>query len=429
MRQGAQSPAVAEAESLLQQLANVFYPAGTSSQPPVRPDLEARYRTLVEQIPAIIFMALLDGGIGEAYVSPHLERMLGFTQAEWLDDPVRWYRQIHPDDRGRWSVEAAELFLTGNPLRSVYRVVARDGRVIWFDCQAEMVRSDDGRPWFIHGVAFDITDLKRAEEELKKAHDELEVRVQQRTAELERVNAQLAQRAEELARSNADLEQFAYSASHDLQEPIRNVAIYTEFLKQRYQGKLDASADQFLSFLTEGARRMEMLVRDLLAYTRTASDTEEPQGLIDANVVLAESLESLRVAIRESQAAITHDPLPAIRIQQVHLQQLLQNLLSNAIKYRSDDPPRIHISAKRLDGYWLFSVSDNGIGIPPEYQQKVFGIFKRLHGREKYPGTGIGLAICKKIVERFGGRIWVESEAGQGATFQFTLPARDNDEK
>jgi PAS domain S-box-containing protein len=419
----AQSLALAEAESLIKDLATAAFSAGDAQGIPgehkglQRLDVvEARYQTLVEQIPAVIFMAFLDEGTSKAYVSPQIETLLGFTQDEWLNDPVRWYWQIHPEDRGRWSAEAAQLFLIGEPLRSVYRVMARDGNVVWFHCQAKMVRTNDGMPWFIHGVGFDVTDLKRAEEAVKQAHAELEDRVQQRTAEL-------AQRAGELARANADLEQFAYSASHDLQEPIRNVAIFSELLRQRYGDKLDPQGERFLNFVTEGALRMEMLVRDLLAYTRVANTTEIISERVDGNVVLAALLDSLQSVISHNQATITHGPLPTVEIPKVHLQQVFQNLILNALKYRSDKPPVVHISAQAQGEHWLFAVSDNGIGIAPEHHQQIFGIFKRLHGRDKYPGTGIGLAITKRTVERYGGKIWVESKLGQGATFLFTLPS------
>ncbi len=450
-----QTPELAEAETFLKELANISFPIGSavekvfrdflktpSARRMERPDVEARYRTLVEQIPAVIFMAFLDEGVSEAYVSPHIETVLGFTQEEWLNDPVRWYEQIHPDDRGRWNIEASGLVLSGQPLRSVYRVIARDGHVVWFHCEVKLVLAEDGRPWFIHGAAFDVSELKQAEEALTRAHRELEARVQQRTAELAKANSelqleiaerkraesQLARQAEELARSNADLEQFAYSASHDLQEPLRNMSIYSEWLRRRYQGKLDTDADQFIKMLNEGAQRMIMMVRDLLAYTEAAKATEAVHEQVDSDVVLAKSLENLQATIRENQATITHDPLPCVTIRETHLQQVLQNLISNAIKYRSDEPPRVHVSATISDHYCQFSVKDSGIGIEPEYHEQVFGIFKRLHGREKYAGSGIGLALCKRIVERYGGRIWVESEVNRGATFFFTVPAVQPDQ-
>jgi PAS domain S-box-containing protein len=443
---------LAGAENLLKQLANVSFPLGAAAEQffhtffkskPLtrameRPDVEARYQTLVQQIPAVIFMAFLNEGVSEAYVSPHIERVLGFTQEQWLNDPILWYERIHPEDRERWNIEAAGLVLSGHPLRAVYRVIARDGHVVWFHCDVKMVLTDEGCPWFIHGAAFDVSELKQAEEALKRAHHELEARVQQRTAELananielqleiaerKRAESRLAHQAEELARSNADLEQFAYSASHDLQEPLRNISIYSEWLRRRYGGRLDRDADQFIQILNEGAQRMIEMVRDLLAYTDAAKASQAANEEVDANATLAKSIENLEAIIRDNEATVTNDPLPCVAMGEIHLQQVFQNLISNAIKYRSDEPPRVHISASNSGGCWRFSVQDHGIGIEPQYQQQIFGIFKRLHGREKYSGSGIGLALCKRIVERYGGKIWVESEANQGATFLFTVPIR-----
>ena len=392
------------------------------------PDAETRYRTLVEQIPAVIFVALLGEASGEAYVSPHIERTLGFTQQEWLEDPVRWYSQIHPEDRGRWSTEAADLFLTGHPLRSVYRVLARDGRVVWFNCEAKMVRNSAGHPWFIHGVGFDVTDLKRVEEALRKSRDELEIRVRQRTAELQ-LEIEARERTElELVRSNEDLQQFAWSASHDLQEPIRNVAVYSELLRRQYKGRLDAEADFFLDNIAEGAVRMGALVRDLLAFAQISGTPEEEVEEIEADFVLARVVENLAAVIAENGACINSHGLPRVRMREVHLQQILQNLVSNAIKYRSEEAPRIDIFARPCESeegplFALFTVRDNGVGIEPQYHERVFGLFKRLQRDENHPGTGLGLAICKRTVERYRGRIWVESQPGKGSAFLFTLPA------
>ena len=224
----------------------------------------------------------------------------------------------------------------------------------------------------------------------------------------------------ELGRSNADLQQFAYVASHDLQEPLRMVSSYTQLIARRYKGKLDADADEFIAFAVDGANRMQRLILDLLAYSRvnTAGRQFEPTAM---ETVLKAALNNLTNAVKESQAIITHDPLPAVMGDDKQLAQLFQNLLSNAVKFGGAQPPRIHISAKQADGEWLFSVRDHGIGLDPQYADRIFVIFQRLHTREEYPGTGIGLAICKKIVERHGGRIWVESELGKGATFYFTL--------
>ena len=230
----------------------------------------------------------------------------------------------------------------------------------------------------------------------------------------------------ELGRSNADLQQFAYVASHDLQEPLRMVSSYTQLIARRYKGKLDADADEFIAFAVDGANRMQRLILDLLAYSRvnTAGRQFEPTAM---ETVLKAALNNLTNAVKESQAIITHDPLPAVMGDDKQLAQLFQNLLSNAVKFGGAQPPRIHISAKQTDGEWLFSVRDHGIGLDPQYADRIFVIFQRLHTREEYPGTGIGLAICKKIVERHGGRMWVESELGKGATFYFTLRDEEPD--
>jgi PAS domain S-box-containing protein len=402
------------------------------------PELSLRYRTLLEQIPAVVFMARLEDSESEAYVSPHIEAILGFTREEWLDDPIRWYYQIHPDDRDRWSIEASSFVLSGEPLRSVYRVLARDGHIVWFQCEVKMVRRPDGQPWFFHGVGIDVTDLKKAEQELKRARDSLEIQVEERTGELLRANGELKseiaerkraeeklkQRAEELARSNADLEQFAYSASHDLQEPIRNVAISAQLLSREYAGGLDPGAQELLKTVLNSAYHMESLIRGLLEYTHLVRADEDGGSETDANQVMATVLQTLQMTIRDSGTQITWDSLPSVRLPRVRLQQLFQNLISNAIKYRSDKSPRIHVSVCLCDGSWLFSVQDNGIGIDPRHHGRIFGIFKRLHNKETYPGTGIGLALCKRIVENVGGRIWVESESGRGARFLFTIPGQ-----
>ncbi len=243
----------------------------------------------------------------------------------------------------------------------------------------------------------------------------------------ERKNAEEAARKTTVAlkRANADLEQFAYSATHDLQEPLRTVTAYCQLLQRRFQG-LGPEADEIIGFCVDGARRMESLINDLLAYTHASGASEETQESVDLNRAFEAALQNLHMAIAQSGASVTHDPLPALRIGATHFQQILQNLIGNAIKYRSDEPPRIHVGAVQEDGAWVFSVQDNGIGIHPQYQERVFGLFKRLHSSTKYSGTGIGLAICKKLVERYGGRIWVQSEEGRGATFFFTVPQGDH---
>jgi PAS domain S-box-containing protein len=242
----------------------------------------------------------------------------------------------------------------------------------------------------------DITERKRAEEQIKRALLDLQ-------------------------RSNQDLEQFAYVASHDLQEPLRMVASYTQLLAQRYEGELDDKAQSYIHYAVDGAMRMQGLINDLLTYSRVNTQGR-PLEPTDLHVVLGEALRNLASAIQESRAIVTNDDLPSVRVDPVQLQQVFQNLIGNAIKFRGKASPHVHVSAREEGGEWLFSVKDNGIGINTKHAEKLFVIFQRLHTREEYPGTGIGLAVCKRIVERHGGRIWFESEPGKGSTFYFTLP-------
>lgn len=280
---------------------------------------------------------------------------------------------------------------------------------------------------FPEGVSIffqDISARKLAEEGLQQAKAELEIKVEERTAELQKLN-------EDLKRSNQELEQFAYVASHDLQEPLRAVGGYSQLLAQEYHDRLDESAQEYLAYIVDGATRMRLLIQDLLAYSRIGT-RGQPFVLTDCNTVLHEALDQLRVAIAESNATITHDSLPTLLADKTQLVQLFQNLLGNAIKFRRHESPLIHVGVvKRVDSaqaklltqqsVWLFSVQDNGIGIKPQYLERIFEIFRRLHTRREFSGTGIGLAICKKIVERHAGDIWAESKLGVGTTFYFTL--------
>ncbi len=281
-----------------------------------------------------------------------------------------------------------------------------------------------------------LDDLNQSNEELQKAHDVLEARVVERTAELQQSNTQLRgemeerqkaedalkRRTEELARSNAELEQFAYIASHDLQEPLRMVSSYVQLLARRYQGKLDKDADDFISYAADGAMRMQRLINDLLAYSRVGTRGKSFE-IISLDAVLNQALENLQISIQERQAAITNDPLPAAYGDSGQLTQVFQNLIDNAMKFCRDEVPRVHISARIEGNECICLVKDNGIGIAPEFINKLFLLFQRLHTRKEYPGTGLGLAICKRIVERHGGRIWVESRPGEGSTFYFRIPA------
>ncbi|XHX76249.1 MAG: PAS domain S-box protein [Stenomitos frigidus ULC029] len=290
----------------------------------------------------------------------------------------------------------------------------------------------------------DITDRKRAEEAILHMNEALEIKVEERTTALKQLN-------DELVNSNRELEQFAYIASHDLQEPLRAVIGYTQLLMQDYQTHFDASAQQYAEYIVDGGKRMQQLIQDLLHYSRVAT-RDLVFAPIDCNIVLDQVLGNLQIAIAERQALITSDPLPTITVDKLQLTQLLQNLIGNAIKFCRDDAPTVHVSARKVretgeqkeqekkkskkiqldasphppEPDWLFSVHDTGIGIKPRYLERIFEIFKRLHTRTEFPGTGIGLAICKKIVDRHGGHIWAESQPGVGTTFYFTIPHHDD---
>jgi signal transduction histidine kinase len=243
-------------------------------------------------------------------------------------------------------------------------------------------------------------------------------------AERRLVEAALLHTNEDLRRANSDLEQFAYSASHDLREPLRTVAIYSELVKRQYGGRIDERADQCLDLVVQSARRMDALLEGLLAFTQAAAPNDNVLTRVSADRVLDQALHNLKESIEESQASIRRDPLPTLAVREVHMLQVFQNLIGNAIKYRGEAAPSIWIKAEEeRGGMWRISVHDNGIGIEPEYAQLVFGLFKRLHTSDQYSGTGIGLAICEKLVHHYNGRIWVESKGhGNGSTFYFTLP-------
>ena len=256
--------------------------------------------------------------------------------------------------------------------------------------------------WVAH--VSDITALKQAEAEVARM-----------TLDLQRSNASLAI-------SNEDLERFAFIASHDLQEPLRMITTYSQLLVKSFSGQLDKNANMFVAYIVEGTKRMRELLADLLAYTEIGAHTEEPSEAVDLNVIVSKVIQNLKASIEETGSGITCDPLPTLCANAAHFTSLFQNLIANAIKYRGQQPPRIHISAKEAPGQIRFTVADNGIGIDPQYHEQIFEVFKRLHG-QNIPGTGVGLAICQRVVERYSGRIWVESRGGDGATFVFTLPS------
>jgi PAS domain S-box-containing protein len=322
------------------------------------------------------------------------ENVFGYAAEEVLGKPL----DLLIPERSRSGHQAQVRGFGDSPV--VSRRMGERGRISGrrksgevFPADASISKLELGGRRIYTAVLRDVTDRVRGEEEL-------------------------AARTEELERSNAELEQFAYVASHDLQEPLRMVASYTQLLARRYRGKLDEDAEEFIGYAVDGVTRMQALINDLLAYSRvgTRGGAFEP---VDTGAVLDRVLASLGPAMEDAGATVTHDP--------GQLGQLLQNLVGNAVKFRGEAPPRVHVSAERGEGEWTFSVADNGIGIDPEYAERIFVIFQRLHTRGEYPGTGIGLAICKKIVERHGGRIWFEPAPGGGTVFRFTLADRESE--
>jgi len=265
--------------------------------------------------------------------------------------------------------------------------------------------------------------LARLPEAVRRALQEKRMLGLRRQAEQD-----LARKVEELARSNADLEQFAYIASHDLQEPLRMVATYTQLLGERYRGRLDENADKFIGYASEGALRMQTLIQDLLAFSRVGR-SGDACGRVDCDAAVEEVLQSLGPAMRASGAVVTHAALPMVWADRSQVAQIFQNLIGNAIKFRGKEALAISVQAEKAGQQWLFSVSDNGIGIAPEYREHIFVVFQRLHTRAEYAGNGIGLAICKKVVERCGGKIWVEAQADHGSIFKFTMPCDGPAEK
>jgi two-component system, sensor histidine kinase and response regulator len=302
-----------------------------------------------------------------------------------------------------------------------------DGRETWVLTTKVPLRDRQGQIIGTMGISHDISERKRVHRELQEYKDHLEELVAERTAELRLANELLAQdiaarklTEQELARSNAELEQFAYVASHDLQEPLRMIASYTQLLARRYKGKLDADADDFIGFAVDGAARMQQLIRDLLSYSRLTTQAK-PLALASSDAACKAAIANLQKSIEDSAAVVSVGPLPTLMADATQLTQLFQNLIGNAIKYRNERRPEIFVTARPDRNQWVFSIQDNGIGIEPQYFERIFQMFQRLHTRDKYAGTGIGLALCRKIAERHGGNIWVESQPGNGSRFLFTI--------
>ncbi|MCU7491638.1 MAG: PAS domain S-box protein [Bacteroidota bacterium] len=354
---------------------------------------EEKFRTIAETMPLIVWTAERTGDLDYAnqwgldYSGMNAEELEGWG----------WLKMLHPDDLARTEEKWEESLRTGKIYEDTVLFRKHDGHYRWFLTRAVPLRDNKGNiiKWF--GTSTDIHEQKKAAERLHEVLKELE-------------------------RSNNELEQFAYVASHDMKEPLRMISSYLQLLSKNYKGKLDENADDFISYAVDGALRMSTLINDLLLYSRVSSKAREFTS-VNLKGVVEDVLGDLEVLINESKAVITYKDLPTVKADDLQMKQLFQNLIQNALKFRNSEGIKVDISSERTGSEWLITVRDNGIGIDPQYYERIFVIFQRLHEREKYSGTGIGLALCKKIVERHGGRIWVESEPGKGSSFHFTLPA------
>ncbi|XZN98674.1 MAG: PAS domain S-box protein [Microcoleus sp.] len=352
---------------------------------------EFRYRQIVELAEEGIWV--IDSNARTTYVNHAMARMLGYTESEMLG---RRIFDFMDEQEQQLTSQYVERRKQGISEKHESKLKSKNGKDVWTYISTSPVMDEFGCMLSSCALVYNVTDRKQVEQ-------------------------QMLQLTEDLKRSNEELEQFAYVASHDLQEPLRAVTSYTQLLAQRYQGNLDAKADKYINHIVDGASRMQQLINDLLAYSRLGTRAQEFE-IADCNAAVEQSLCNLQIAIAEKQAIITKDVMPTVMADEFQLVQLFQNLIGNAIKFCREEVPIIHITAIIQDDEWLFSVRDNGIGIDPEYADRIFIIFGRLHSRREYLGTGIGLAMCKRIVERHRGRIWVESWPEEGATFYFTIP-------
>lgn len=355
--------------------------------------------SIVESADDAIFSKNLNGIVTSWNRSA--ERIFGFSAEEMIGRSIS---AIFPPEQSHELANIMRRIAEGERIEH-YQTIRRtkNGEILNVSLTISPMRDPAGRITGASVISRNITEQVRAAERLA------------------RLNADLQHSNEVLALTNQDLERFAFIASHDLQEPLRMITAYSQLLIKSYPGQFDSQASTFVDNIVDGTTRMRELLSDLLAYTEIRSRDEQDLELVDLNAVIEDVRQNLKASIDESGAVVTSDRLPVVRAYRAHFQPLFQNLIGNAIKYRSANPPRIHVSVQGSDGDLRFSVSDNGIGVDPEYHKQIFEVFRRLHGR-KIPGTGVGLAICQRVVERYGGQIWIESQFGQGATFLFTLP-------
>ena len=413
---------------------------------PFSDGLHEKLNFLVSKSPTVLYNIEINGSYKMQFMSSNIKTILGYefskiTKTNCIDF---WTNLIHPDDRSNVIAAGLKLKSTGSLILE-YRIKDINEDYHWIHDVQQIITHEEGKEEIV-GSWYDITERKMIEKELCDYRDHLKKIVKERTSELEKElsKRKLAEKKlvttkndlekfalkmqylnDELKDSNEELQHFAYIASHDLLEPLRMISNYTKLLEKRYKDKLDDDANEFIHYAVDGAIRMKKLINGLLSFSRISTNAQ-PLVETDINEIISDILNDLQFQINETKTIINYTNLPSVSVDKIQITRVFQNLISNAIKFSNTTQPEINIDVKNDDKYWIFLIKDNGIGIDVDDEEKVFQMFYRLHTREEYPGTGIGLAICKKIIKRHNGKIWFDTEKGKGTTFQFTIPMNSN---